>query len=328
MKNEKGMTLVEILIAVAIAGGVALMVMKLVENMKTVENRSAGVMDAREVLSEIRMIIENEKNCKLSLVNPEGPDTTFRKSEIDGPGKDSGLPIELWIGNPEGTKRTQKRYYDGVEVGKTKINSIRLFMNKSIGPDYPQGAITDFGVLKVNYSFSGQGQKTIVRDFLLNVDLQTNASGVSTLLGCQRDGIKTMCDAMNMQYDSLTQKCLNPVDECDDWKVLAGENWNGWKEVTCDRVDGGYVQSILFGQSRTGETDNNSMKIKCCYSRKYHLSDCSNPVELAGTSWWEGNKSISCIDRPRGFIRKIELYQGNASGKDTNGMKVQCCYPN
>lgn len=333
MNKEKGFSLVEILVAVAIVAGVGLMVMKLTENMRGAENRSVGIMDARETLAEIRTILENEKFCRLSLVDPNGQEVTWRKSDIDDPSKDPGLPVELWTGNVEGTKRIRKMFYDGLEQGKTRIHSIRLFMNNTIGPeDYPSGIRTDLGTVRVTYSFQGTnpqgGQRTMSRDFLIYVNFKTNSSYESTILGCERDSIQTICESLNMDYNPESQRCLPPAEECDDWKVLAEGNWNGWKALACDRLDGGYIQSLIFGQTRTGETDQNSMKVKCCYSKKYHWSECSNPVELGGTSWWEGNKAISCVERPRGYIRKLELYQGNASGKDTNGMKVTCCYPN
>jgi hypothetical protein len=321
--NSKGFSLVSVMVAASLAGGVALVVMKLSENMKGIENRSAGVLDSREILTEIRSILENEKNCKLSLRKADGQALTFQKSQNEE------LPIELWIANAEGTERTLRKFYDGAELGRASVSSIRLLMNNDPLADYPEGVSSDMGVIKVSYTFQGQGQKTLIRDYLINVDIKTDSSGISTILGCERSGIKSMCESLNMNYNPETQKCLNPIDVCDDFQILAPQVvWLGWKEQSCSRLDGGYVQSLIFGQNRINATDTNSMKIKCCYSKKYENSYCAAPIEVAETGWWTGNREGLCTLRPRGFIRKIDFYQGVVQGKDTNGMKIQCCYPN
>lgn len=319
--------MVEVMVAAAVLGAVALLGMKLTENMKSVENRGAGVMDAREALSEVRAILDNEKHCKVSFQKADGSPLQFRKTEIDEPGKDPGLPVELWFGNADGTARTQKKFFDGAELGRTKILSVRLFMNNGKGQEYGDGAKSDLGLVRLSYAFSGQGTKTLQRDFLINLDFKT-ASGTSTILSCERSGIKAMCESLNMNYNPETQKCLNPPEECDPWKEVGEMGFSGWKEGACSRLDGGYVQSMSVSQSRTGNTDSNGFKIKCCYSRKYEMAYCAPPKEVADTSWWTGNKEGACTDRPRGFLRRVDFYQGNAGGKDTNGMKITCCYPN
>jgi hypothetical protein len=324
--NAKGFSLVSVMVSIGIAGGVALLVMKLSDNMKSVENRSTGVMDSREFLGEVRSILENERNCKLSLMKSAEAEHTFKKSEIDEPAKESGLPIELWIGNAAGTERTKKKFYDEAVFGKTRVKSIRLFMDNGAKGDYPDGPLSDLGTLKITYSFEGQGSKTLIRDFLVNVSFNT-VSGLSTIKGCERLGVQSLCESLNMLYNPDTQKCLSPPEECGEYEVLAPDSgWSGWKELGCNKKDGGFVQSMIFSQSRDGTSDSNGLRIKCCYSKKYEGAACTK-ITVADTMWWTGNKEAFCNQKPQGFIRKIEFYQGLGT-QDSNGLRVECCYPN
>lgn len=196
--NYRGFSLISVLVATALAGALSLVVVQIIKNMNQGQNLAKSSMDELELRTEIRMILANERHCRVSLAGngPYGsPSTpvTFTKNNIDE--DDEGLNIELWLGNQSGDTRTRKRF-SGTDVpnqkyGKIKIKSMKLIMNNGTGSNYSQSAgHSDIGELHVvtEKKISANKTRQILQKFAVIVRMSTNAGGVSTILSCTQVG--------------------------------------------------------------------------------------------------------------------------------------------
>lgn len=230
IKNEEGFTIAQVLIAAGLMGALTLVFMNLMKNMNQAQSFAQSSADEIELRSTIRMILDEEKYCRVSLAgdgpvgSPSSP-VVFEKEDID---EDSeGLDISLYLANQDGDARTTKKLngknnpgaQDKSKFGKLTINSMKLLMNNGVGANYADNAShTDIGVIRVEIDKKIAPNKTrqLVMDFDVNLVMATGqgpeSSGETRILSCYKykdtSGEEMACRMANKHYDdSSTPKC-------------------------------------------------------------------------------------------------------------------------
>lgn len=193
---EKGFSLTSVLVAAALLGAVALGVMQVMKNIGQGQSFAKTVADEMELRTEIRMLLDEERFCRVSLAGngPLGTPTTpvtFQKTSIDQDGE--GLDVELWLSNQTGLNRTQKKFSASDttvnKYGKLKIISMKLLMNNQTGINYSASPYhMDMGeiLVKAEKSVSETQTPIIPMKFPVMVSMSTASDGTSTLLSCTR----------------------------------------------------------------------------------------------------------------------------------------------
>ncbi len=191
LEQDKGFSLVSVMIALGLAGAVAVLVMKLTTSINKVKVEADSNQDEAMLASTVNLILSNEKHCRLSLLGdgPYGaPDVApvgFEKKDIDEQGE--GLDVELYFGNQVGDKRQTLKLSStdtkAKKFGRLEIQSIKLLMNNGQGFNYTTSfGHSDVGVLQVNYK--KPSGRDIRKDFPLNVSMITNSVGKSFIVSC------------------------------------------------------------------------------------------------------------------------------------------------
>jgi|GEM_PF-3450257 len=214
--NNTGFTLVEIMLAVAMLGAVSLGVMKLTGNLSSIQTSSRGVVDEADLANLVNLIVTDAMDCKVSLAgnDPVASPVIFQKINIDDIATE-GLDVELWVADQAGTARKSKRVSASdanfTKFGALKMDSIKLVLNNGSGTNYTVNpAHSDVGVLRLKYSkaLSPGKTKSMVKDFSLRINMSTDASGVSTILGC------------GSAVGSTSSLCQTASGPCAKWRVV------------------------------------------------------------------------------------------------------------
>lgn len=198
LNNHKGFSLVSVLVTISLLGAVSLGVMHLIKNIQQGQNFAKNVADEMELRTEIRMLLDNEKFCRVSLAG-DGPQGTpsnpvqFNKVDID---EDSeGMDVELWLSNQKGDARTTKKFSTSDSAknkyGQLKILSMKLLMNNESGINYSESSgHEDVGELRIQIlkQVSETQTRTIPLTFPVVVGMSTDTNGKSTILSCSRVG--------------------------------------------------------------------------------------------------------------------------------------------
>ncbi len=216
-KNQNGFSIVQVLVAAGMAGGLAVVMMQMMGNLNKSSKFAESKVDEIELRSMVRLILSNDKFCRISLAG-EGPlgsptnPVTFQKSAIDGDMPNEGLEFELFYSSPDGESRTQKKLSatdDSLNrFGNLSIQSLFLTMNNGVGSNYPASSgESDIGEIVI------EGEKRIQESrvdfkmsFPISVSFRTNAAGESTILSCSLMGEKTVpqLSASSVDYKSST----------------------------------------------------------------------------------------------------------------------------
>ena len=193
---EKGFSLTSVLVASALLGVVALGVMQVMKNIGQGQNFAKTVADEMELRTEIKMLLDEERFCRVSLAGngPIGTPTvpvTFQKVNIDQDGE--GLDLELWLSDQAGLNRTQKKFSATdpakIKYGKLKILSMKLVMNNQTGINYSVSPYhMDMGEIQIQVekNVSETQTRVIPMKFPVMVSMSTAAGGNTTLLSCTR----------------------------------------------------------------------------------------------------------------------------------------------
>ena len=275
--NEKGFSLVQVLVAAGMLGGLAVLSLQLTKNV--VQNKMTAQNDAdlMELKTSVRMILDHPDYARISLAGTKRDGTPaldidgvaitkveFVKTDVDN---DDGLPItkgtkytkdnegievELWLSSQDGTRRTQKMFNgsesllkepDKSKFGNITIKYIRLvFTNGNIDfndnmPFNDRAQLVLLLETKMNKGTTRESKEI----FPINVTGQTTA-GKSVLLGSKR-AILPFED-----YEEIFLK-LEPT--------IFG-SWNGW-DTDCAYVDtcNGDTNNEFGGFPETDESKKN-----------------------------------------------------------------------
>jgi hypothetical protein len=212
-KNEKGFSLVQVLISAAFLGGLSLAFMQLMSSMGQGQRLALSKSDEIELRSSIRMILDNENFCRVSLAGngvlgtPLTP-VVFNKKDIDE--DTEGLDISLFFADQAGVTRSLKKYNadnnvgleDKSKFGNLTIKSMKLLMNNGTGFDYNANiSHHDIGVIRVlvEKSVSKTQKSQIIMNFDVKLALSTGqipeAIDETRIISCSRagTGVKPEC---------------------------------------------------------------------------------------------------------------------------------------
>ncbi len=323
MKVSKGFSLVEVLVAVAITGILSYIVMQISDTNNQMRRFAQLAQDESELSMLVSLHLDNPKYCGISIAglypsDPEEDPVNFKKEEIDFDGteilketpfdeKSEGLNVSFWLSNADGTKRTHKRL-NGADnahsqeenknkVGFLKIRTIKLVFNNGKGAcseNYCQGNSVDTAQLVVLYDKPITKSQTQTRKLIYNVDVQlkTNSTGISTIMGCSR-GRQLANNFSNEQmclkgiYDP-SNAASTSVNECPDISgyqkevITLGDAPNGKHAFSCCYLspnDPVRPREILLSlQSNT----NNYSGCETNFPTKYHAVHSSAIMSILG----------------------------------------------
>lgn len=246
MLREKGFSLVSVMIAVGLLGGVAVGVMRLFDNINKSQGMAQNFADEIELRTAITQIISDERYCRVSLAGngPHGSPVSpvrFRKRDHDS--DTEGLAVELFLSNQAGDTRTQKKF-SGTDtnfnkIGKIEIQSMKLVMtNPTIpaGNNYAQSTgHSDVGEILVSYQKKvGSSMRTLEMRFPVTVGMSTDSSGRSTILSCSRETAVSSDESFG-----YPQSCSMTFSHSD--------NGGAYRSTVLSMSDGGFAAIRLRG---------------------------------------------------------------------------------
>lgn len=307
INNNKGMSLVGVLMAMGLAGVLAVVIAQISKNSTDVSIRAFSSQEELELLNEIKMIISDPKYCKISLVD----NIPFKKINIDGAPSTEGLDIELWLSDINGTARTVKKFNgennpgsnDKSIYGKIIIKSIKLVMNNTTGINYPDSpSHSDIGQIKVQIS-KKNSSKTSMDKNLRPINIRVNmasSGGNSTILSCSQSTTAESTKMVQVWASDAT------------W----GRGASGDTSSTYTCPDG-YGLSAF--NAKTGN-DWDSVQFQCS-SITTSYSNKSQSTRYGGTGGaGPGFTSSYCKCPNSGFVKSIYMF----TGSDTDGLGGDC----
>lgn len=191
--NNRGFSLIEVMVVAGILGGLAVVGMKLTENTTSAINFMKSRNVEESVYRNIEMLLTNKKSCTLTL---EGIDADGGEiQEI----KNSNDKVIYTVG-------------DKIEGNMLKITSIKL-ENNDIAADKTRG--TAFLAINVDRLKSGFGATNSVRKFLIQATNDIDGK----ILECFSDNSQIiltskseMCESLGGAFDLENSSCtLSPV---------------------------------------------------------------------------------------------------------------------
>ena len=209
-QSNNGFSIVQVLVAIALSGVLTLVVMKISQNMNSVQSEAEASQEENELKAEFRMILDNVDHCTVSLagLDPVNSPTRFKKSDIDEPDNNEGLTVELFQKSSTGrTKRYTSNEDDTtptlIWLKKIKIKSMKLSIpNPPINVNYPQATRhTDIGRLFITIE---KNKRTKRLQLPLVITMKTDSSGESTILSCRSQATSDPCPALGMVMNQNT----------------------------------------------------------------------------------------------------------------------------
>lgn len=234
--REKGFSLVEIMVALGLVGGIALVVMNLGKQGSDIQRTSMVSQDEAEMLSHVRLLLANEKNCTSSLTlgpNPASPvPAVFKKRDADEPEKNEGIETAIYQRAHDGSVKRVLGAGTGSagRYGKIKIFSVKLLFNNGTGFNYSQDdQHSDTAIIRLAYGKPAGGDKFTnkVEDIVIKVLMSTDASGTTTATSCSKESELFTKNTVAVTHVS-TSGYVNAFDAvtnytCPDNTVMCGE---------------------------------------------------------------------------------------------------------
>lgn len=195
--NQRGISLVNVIIAGGMVAAMALVLVKLSTNMQSVQNQAVGNSEELEVKNQILMILSSQKNCRISIAGTGAygsptPDVVFGKKQNRNE-LSEGINVEFYYANQSGTGRVKKvlsatdSNYN--TMGKISIKELKLVMDTPTGTaseNYNESpGHEDVGHIYVTLSKDvNKKERTKKYKFPINVLLKTDSSNKSTIISC------------------------------------------------------------------------------------------------------------------------------------------------
>lgn len=177
--RKSGFSLVEIMVALGLVGGLAMVVMQVMKSSSKGQVDVMNFADYSSLRDEAVFLINNNNACKASLAG-----FTFNGSTIKNTPKTG---VELWGADQDGN-RTTKKFSAGAIFGKTEIEKISFSMpDYTAGTNWAEGVGQSFtGQLVISGKKSSMGNVKAFNDIKksITVDFDTDASGLSTIKNC------------------------------------------------------------------------------------------------------------------------------------------------
>lgn len=337
--NNRGFSLVSVMVAAGLLGGLSLALMQVMKNIRDGQSRANSAADEAEMMVSVRMVLDNPNYCKMSLAgeDPVGSPVTFKKKDIDFAGAEinagsaftetsEGLDVDLWYSNVAGDSRTFKKFNgadnpgsnDKSKFGKLNITSMKLIMNNGLGGcsgNYCEGTASDTGQLVIIYEkkISSSEVRKMKKFFNVNVGMSTDSSGNTTILSCTRERDNNTCTDLGGEWDSSRSRCIWAGSREGFCTEPSGQNWGAGSGVPCDDIPG-YTKKRLRGIA-TGVSD----QFQCCYVPDQVSAQawCSDPLEA-----WNGAYSGCSGTHPLYHITQVRgVWSGHSD------LRICCFLP-
>lgn len=200
--SQRGVSMVQTMVAVAIMGGLAVVSMRIMDNVSKSGASLQTKMDEFSLIDSISLVLRSPRHCRVSLVG-EGPfgeiedPIIFKKSDVDDPNNpDEGLDVSFYFTDQVGEERVLKLAngannpgeQDKSTQGKIKINSIKMFFPLPVEKNDPSRkdyrdtpAHTD--IAEIRLLLNRDGRPPIIKKYYVQMTLST-ITGLTTLVGC------------------------------------------------------------------------------------------------------------------------------------------------
>jgi prepilin-type N-terminal cleavage/methylation domain-containing protein len=179
MKNERGFSLVEIIVVMGMLGVASLGVMQLTKTITKGQGEAIGTADLVDMRKEMAMYLADSKDCSASLNGVTFQGATIKLAPVAG--------LEIWSADNTGARGT-KHFFENQKFGKVKIQEISLKM-----PDYNSGTNWPTGIdqffkgeltLKSDKQNMGTLKTNLDQVYQINLKFNTDAGGTSTIQSC------------------------------------------------------------------------------------------------------------------------------------------------
>jgi type II secretory pathway pseudopilin PulG len=205
MKDQKGFSLVQVIIVAGMLGGLSLVFMQLMKNAQTGNIFVESSLNVTEIKRHIMLILDDERYCKVSLAETFTGENFYRSDINDSDDPNEGLDIALYYSNMDGTARAAKMFNgsannpggpDVSKKGKATIKSLKLYLNNGVNnyPDNPNPK-SEMGIIKaiVEKKISSEKDREVFFSIPIHVSFQTGPdhgllSGQSRIVDCQSSG--------------------------------------------------------------------------------------------------------------------------------------------
>lgn len=307
-RSNTGFSLVQILIAIGLAGGLALILAQLSKQQATMSLRGHSNQEELEFMSQVRTLLMKQENCQASFSGL----SSFRKVSVDEVESDNGIDLSLKRVSATGDSSTMfSSYSPHNRFGKINIIDIKFFLPNGVGFNYPSGEFSDEGIIKVIYEKRTGLEGYSSRSFEVKVRalVNTNTSGESIVVNCGKESEFLKTEMADVTYDHVSD-WENNWDEpvhytCPGGRVLCGEVSYHWDKVEDRRH--------LFRCCSVKTDGGNLARSNCSWSGQVNELDglvnyqCPNNTVMAGHFSYHHNKTE---DRTYDF-RCCELGSGN-----------------
>lgn len=355
--TSKGISLVQVMVAMALAAGVGVMVMRIGTNMNFIQRNAEAGLEETELRLEMRMVLDNPNHCTESLSKlANGNPRTFRKSQHDELIKPAeGLPIELYVAT---TSSRVKRFSAtdtttaSLKIPKHfRIESMKLYLPEDTGAtpggDYAESlGHSDTGRLvvmlrKLTGTTEGTGvrvgdERTKRYEMPMIVGMTTDNTGLTTVVSCRSKIDSDPCPALDQVLEPSTGKCRPrhtsspitaprqpPADSVANWGQWG--NAGPWAYCTNDRMVCGFQTSTDYCNS-CDDTALNGLKLICCNSLpsgRVNLQEITSAVSPWGYGW-EGTQFCAEGEYIDGFRQKFEDCSEGCDDTGTNLLEFRC----
>lgn len=288
--KEEGLSLVGVLLSAVMIGGISLGALKLSDSILDSQKYAESSIDENELKEKVRLILDNEKFCRLSVARRKKDGTAalgisgtamslpaaVKKNNVDE--DNEGIDLELYYGNPQGDQRTKlvlegQWGEDGVIAGtqpdfkSLKIRRILLrFNNEAFGcsGNYCENSQhRDVGEIEILYvkKISKDKWREMSMRFNVNLLLSTDASNNTSVLSCSRS----------------SDFFVPILSECSYAESLGGSVNNGRQDVECPGGKVG-VSAYVYASSQL----DGPVAIGCCKLKEKTPSSVITQTEQSG----------------------------------------------
>lgn len=228
--NERGLSLLETVLAMGIMVVGALFTMRLTSNIQAANQQGNAVMDKEMLKTRMRIILSNQEHLNLSA-SKFTENEALKKSDVDEPFRDEnndgdpdeGHEVIFYLADHQGNQLGDPIFQAGDRFGSLELNSIRLFLTSDIGgQDYPEAlSHTDMGMIRIylTKNINKTSQESFL-DFPIGLTLSTNSIGETTVVSASNPNaqMQELCEAQGYFWDGndpIAPCSIHPHDT--DW---------------------------------------------------------------------------------------------------------------